>query len=91
MNLQNKKKISATNNILSFLSSSTSKLSAYTGEDVTITLPDGKHWGADGVRSFSIWCKASTENFGDVLTNGDYLLPPYIADESMVSDDLHHG
>ena len=67
-------------------------LSAYTGKDVILTLPEGKHWGWGGVQSFSIWCRRFTENFGDVLTNLDYyLLPPYIADESMVSDDLHHG
>ena len=58
-------------------------LTAYNGEDVIIVLPEGKTWGAGGVRSFSIWCKQCKENFGDVLTNEDYLLPPYIEEQGM--------
>ena len=62
---------------------STRVLSGYKGEDVTITLPEGKTWGADSVRSFGLYCRRYTENFGDVQTNGNYLLPPYFKEVGM--------
>ena len=55
----------------------------YTGEDITLTLPESMSWRS--LRWLSMWCRQYREDFGHVMIPQNLNVPPYIEPMQEVS------
>ena len=56
--------------------SSPNTLPEYTGQTITLTLPEGLTWY--DFEYLSLWCRQAVANFGHVNIPSNIFLPPYI-------------